>query len=189
MDHRVATAERRELSDADIRRALPGIKIWTQPELAKLRSVDDLFDDQGRAVILFLTRSKREGHWTALWRTPSGELEFFDSYGRSPDSERAWLSPAQRRRLGETEPVLTQLLRRQHHPVIVSKLRLQSSDPAIQTCGDHVIARLLHKEMSDRQYWLLIQREAGGDADKFAAAVVLKLLSAASTKRHHDHSR
>ena len=47
------------LSNEDINIMLNGTKIFKYPDLEDMNSIDEIFDDQGRAVMLFLTKDEK----------------------------------------------------------------------------------------------------------------------------------
>jgi hypothetical protein len=126
-----------ELSEDDIRKLLGNVKVMTYPDLAK-ETLQSLLPQDGIAVILFLTESSTQGHWTALVRR-GDEIEYFDSYGIKPDGERAWLSAKQRIALGEVRPLITELLATHTGRVTYNTKRLQKG--SVATCGRHVVVR------------------------------------------------
>ena len=141
------------LSDADIRNLLGrNIKIWVYPQLKTLSSIDDLFDDQGRAILLFPTESKTSGHWTALIRHPS-YIEFFDPYGDGPDDGQSdGMSEERVRALEVDRPYLTRLLRESGLPVYYNHHAFQRTSPDVNTCGRHCVTRLYFSKLSLDDY-------------------------------------
>jgi len=72
-----------------------------------------------------------------------------------PDRELLWISAAKRKLLGESEPLLTDLLDRSGKHWIYNKKRLEKMTQNVSTCGDHVahrIYRLLHNKLDLKQY-------------------------------------
>lgn len=126
-----------ELSEDDIRKLLGNVRIITYPDLAK-ETLQSLLPKDGIVVILFLTESKQEGHWTALLRR-GDTIEYFDSYGIKPDGERAWLDQRHRISLEETRPLIHELLKGYTGPVTYNRKKLQKG--SVATCGRHVVVR------------------------------------------------
>ena len=156
------------LSDDDINKLLPGVKIIAYPELAKYTHIEDAFDAEGRVVILFETESKTVGHWIALHATPDGGIEFFDAYGLRPDSEKRWLSKSKLVELHEDEPLLMDLLRdaeARGMPVTFNNTHFQSNSPSVQTCGRHCVVRLMGKGRSLPDYTVWIKNQPGTPDD------------------------
>jgi len=143
------------LTDADIRRLLgANTRVITYPELAGFRSLDELLDENGRAVILFLTDPARpnSGHWIGLFTRPDGAIETFDSYGMPLDASRRWLKPDELAALGESKPLLTNLLKLSGRRVYVSRMPLQGRGRGIATCGKWLVMRMLLANMPDYDF-------------------------------------
>lgn len=145
-----------ELSEADIKALVPGVRIISYPDLEKYARIEDVLDGEGRVVILFLTTGLSEGHWTCLHANPAtGVLEFFDSYGIRPDGERRWLSASKLVELHEKTPLLKPLLDRAKHEgwkVVFNPFHFQNEKDNSETCGRHVAVRLLHGGLNISQY-------------------------------------
>lgn len=147
------------LSDAQIEYILKrqGItsNIIGYPEVAKYKSLEDLFTDNGiipksfSTIIDFLS-SPSYGHWTLLFRHPNGELEFFDSYGLFLGDEKYFINPIELIRLNQHKPWITRLLGRE--PLIWNDIQLQRFDPDVSTCGQWCIDRLVHYKMNIAEY-------------------------------------
>ena len=176
------TGEDHALSDGEIRKLLPGIRIVSYPELKRFRTIEDALDREGRVVILFLTRDRRTGHWISVHTTPDGGLESFCSYGMQPDGQGRWLSKSQRIALHEDVPVLSGLLRAAKDrgvPITYNHHRFQSSKSGIATCGRHVVVRLLNRHLTLPQYKSFIA-SAGGTPDEAVTRITNSLLHNAS---------
>ena len=156
------------LSDGDIQKLLPGVKIIAYPDLANYSRIEDALDEQGRVVILFETESKTVGHWIALHATPDGGIEFFDSYGLRPDSQKRWLSKSKLVELKEDEPLLMDLLRDSEargKPVTFNATHFQSDRDNVQTCGRHCVVRLMSKGSSLPNYTTWLKSQPGTPDD------------------------
>jgi len=153
--------EGKDLSNSDIARLAHPDRIVTYPEIERWSAIPP-----GSTVLLFLT-SQGVGHWEALINT-GRSIEFFDPYGKPPDADFSWLSPATEAALGEPRRALVALLNQakargvqvswNHH-------HLQSWAPNVETCGRHVGARVV----SARKGWSLDQHVAALGADPDAA--------------------
>ncbi len=81
--------------------------------------------DQPGCIIVNEDKSSKPGtHWVAIFRFPSGIVEYFDSYGRDPTAT----------------PIKTDL---KNQVVITSKKRVQGL--LSSTCGQHCIYYLFHR--------------------------------------------
>jgi len=163
------------LSDADINAILePDTSIFIYRDLEKVRSIDDVFDRYGRAMMLYPTDSETTGHWVCMIKRDDGSIEFFDPYGKPVDSQLRWAGGMRRREeLGADEPLLTRLLK--GRKVIVNRHPYQKNGDDIATCGRHCVGRLLLKDLSLKQYNDVI-KETGLPADEFVARLTYPIL-------------
>ena len=164
------------LSDSDIEKMLGGITIFKYPELNNMKSINDIWDSQGRAIMLFLTENQNTGHWIALIRRNKNTVEYFDPYGGyKPDGEREWLSKEKQEELGEDEPLLARMLREAGYSVISNPYKFQKEETGVNTCGRHCVCRLGLKHLTIKQYKEAID-DSGLSPDDFVSAVTSQLL-------------
>ncbi len=159
------------LGDDDIRKLLgDDIKIWNYPQLKGLSDIREMFDEKGRAILLFPNISPTAGHWTCLINKPD-YIEFFDSYGDAPDTEqRGGMSKGRLEQLDIERPYLTKLLRASGKPVYYNHHPFQSESTDIATCGRHCVARLLYAPYSLDKYGQIIKK-SGMTADNFVSGL------------------
>jgi len=174
------SGEDHALSDAEIAKLLPGIRIISYPELESLggRNIENALDGEGRLVILFLTESRTVGHWTCIHATPDGGLECFDAYGLKPEGPKAWLSQSKRIALHEDRPLLSGLIREAEGrgiPVTFNPVPFQKSQLGVATCGRHVVVRLLKRDLDLPAYVRFIA-SAGGTPDEVVTRITNRLL-------------
>jgi hypothetical protein len=162
---RMYTALRTPLDSDDLKRCL-GSDITLMPyyELRDVRDIDEIFDPQGRCMLLYGIESKTNGHWVCLKRYED-HIEFFDSIGVHqeggvPDSQLHWVSAAKRAEMGEDSPYLKRLMRKKGLPVTYNKATLQDDDPAIATCGRHCVSRLWKSALALDAYVDWLQRQS-----------------------------
>jgi hypothetical protein len=142
------------LSNQDIQDILePDTKILTYPEFCTMDHIDEAFDSLGRCVFLFLTKSATSGHWLCMFKRGANTIEYFDSYGDKPEDQRKWLTPEQLQALNQGEPCLLELLKASRYKVYYSPYDYQSDKNDINTCGRWVAARLLKKELTNKQFY------------------------------------
>lgn len=98
------------MSDADIRRFLPGAKIIKYSELSKYSTLFDLLPDIHSFCFILYEDSVNTGHWTQVCRPKDGVAAYFDSYGGPPDAPLKWTARDRRVGLGEGHPFLSILL-------------------------------------------------------------------------------
>jgi hypothetical protein len=146
------------LGDEDIRKMLgQNIKIWNYPQLQTVPRVEDLFDNQGRAIILFPNVAANVGHWCALIRR-RGRIDFFDPYGDAPDRQFSGISETKLKKLDVDYPWLSRLLMQSPLPVWYNTHPFQSSKPNVATCGRHCVVRLMYAPLSTAAYLQMIRK-------------------------------
>lgn len=163
------------LSNDDINQILsPDTNIISYPELTRYATIDDVFDELGRVILLYLTESENVGHWVCMWRD-GRTIQYFDPYGNKPEEPKSWLSKGQNIRYGQAGNYLTDMLRQSGRPVFYNTKDYQKEHNDINTCGRHVVARLLLKDLPAKQYDEIIE-DAGVSPDDFVSLLTYFLL-------------
>jgi len=166
-------AESYSLGDDDIRRLLGSeCKITSYPQLENIHDINQLFDRKGRAVIFFPQESANVGHWVGLIRD-GRQIEFFDSYGHYPDMQKP--DKETQRALRMDQPLLTKLLEGSGCRVIYNKVALQKTRDDVQTCGRHVVCRLLYSKYPIARYRAMI-KSTGLSPDEFVTRETMQVL-------------
>lgn len=164
------------LSDADIHKIIPTLKVVPYPELLKATSIDDILDEKGRLMILYLTEDSHTGHWICVLKYRNKPvLEFFDPYGIAPDGEGKWLSASQLKEFGQNTHHLSKLLENSPYKLVVNKTKFQKDEMDVNTCGRHCLCRLYMKHLTLPQYTKLI-KESGVSPDDFVAGFTYNLI-------------
>lgn len=154
------------LSDSDLRELLgSGIKIMTNRELPKIKSIGDIFDEEGRAILLYTPESPTSGHWVCMMRRPDS-IYYWDPYGERPDIPED---------LGGQPPMLTRLLKESGQPIFYNSHQYQLQRDNIATCGRWCAARLHYKDMTEKEFQRVIQRFKGS-GDDFVSALVYSFI-------------
>ena len=137
------------LSDSDLRTLLgQNINVITNRQLPEYNSIEDIFDDEGRCVLLYTPEDPQSGHYVCLLRRPDC-IEYFDPYGEKPDNDDV---------LGDQPPILTQMLRESGIPVYWNTHQFQKLRGDISTCGRHVTARCLYAPYSLDKYAAIVKK-------------------------------
>jgi hypothetical protein len=135
------------LSGLDMMKLNPDAKLIKYPDLYKYKTIDELFADCDKVIILVLTISNSSGHWTALFKNKQG-INYYDSYGVPPDYQFELLSKNKRKELNQPNDYLNYLLR--NSKCIFNNITYQK--PNTQTCGEHSSFRLNNSMLNDKQY-------------------------------------
>ena len=150
----------------------PGALIITYDELNKIDDINELFDKYDRIVILYLLRSKTDGHWVCLFKNRAGEINYFDSYGYPLDHHLDNLTPYQRAEYDEKQKRLKYLLK--DYDVIDNNIILQG--PNTKTCGMHTTYRLHNYQLPEKHFIDRMIDNGITDPDQFVGEYCMKRL-------------
>lgn len=162
------------LSDNDIHKMIPTLRIITYPELLQFKHLDDALDEKGRLMILYLTTDSHTGHWICLLKR-GNTVEFNDSYGIKPDDQSDWISKTKQKEFRQDTHYLTELLRESGYRIVYNKYPFQSSKRDINTCGRHAATRLYFKHLSLPEYAQMVL-DSGMAPDDFVTQFTNKLI-------------
>ena len=142
----------RSVYGSELLEKIPGVNILLYNELKDYRHLEDLLRKHPMNIILYQTNQKGSsayGHWVALFRTPSGSVEFFDSYGTYPDDDLARTIYKDCKECNYLTKLLLDFMDR-GGSVEYNNYKLQGDSTA--TCGKHVFTRLLNSGLGIDQY-------------------------------------
>ena len=164
------------LSDDDMLKIIPTLWIMPYPDILRARSIDDVLDEKGRLMLLYLTEDQNTGHWVCLLKYRDQPiLEFFDPYGIAPDNESKWLTQEKLEQFGQDTKHLSKLLRESPYKVIWNKTKFQKDVSDINTCGRHCLCRLYMKHLTLPQYTKLL-KSSGVSPDDFVSGFTYNLI-------------
>lgn len=165
------------LSESDMRKVIPTLKIISYKDLLKANSIDDVLDEKGRLMLLYLTENETTGHWVCLLKLrDSNILEYFDPYGGyRPDGEKKWLSKAKLREFGQDTDHLTKLLKASPYTIKSNATPFQKDVRDNNTCGRHCLCRLYFKHLSLPEYTDMI-KQTGIPPDDFVSGFTYNLI-------------
>lgn len=139
------------LSDKDLIKKLDGdTKIVLYRDLDKFDNIDELLYPHGNCVILFEAKA-HYGHWVCLFKR-GNTIEFFNSYSGYPDDSLLKIDKNYRKISNQMEPALSRLMLDSGYDLEYNDQVLQKLDININTCGRHVITRLLFSQYDDKEY-------------------------------------
>ena len=144
------------LSDDDIHKYLPSAKIILYNELQTYDDIRQLLPNPGDYFIFLYQDSPNSGHWCCVIRHKN-EIEFFDPYGKYPDSELKWVSADVRGGLGIHDRYLTKLFDVCPFNIVYNDEDYQQEKEGVNTCGRHVVYRCMNKKLSLEQYHKLMK--------------------------------
>jgi hypothetical protein len=164
------------LSNFDINKMIPTLKIISYPDLLKYQTIDQALDEKGRLMILYLTSDMHTGHWICLLKRKN-KIEFFDPYGNiKPDEEEKWISKKKSIEFDQDTHYLTKLLKESGYKIVYNKFPFQSENKDIATCGRHCATRLYFKHLSLPEYTQMVL-DSGISPDDFVTNFTYKLIN------------
>ena len=141
------------ISDEDIERYLgkEGHKnIIKYSELKNYNNIDKLLPKIGSYKIILIESQENSGHWVLMLKYKNKDkktiIEFYNSYGMKPEADLSYIGSMMNRILGNGKDDLNDLLddaKKKGYEVIYNKKRFQSSNKKVNTCGRHVLNRII----------------------------------------------
>jgi hypothetical protein len=137
------------IDDAEMKSLLGNdAKIIRYSDLKRFYDIHDLLPNETDFAVILYQTEPTVGHWVAVLKYPHqfgrSVIEYFDPYGKSVDEPLAWISQKQSKQLGIDAPYLSQMLNNtRDEKLLENKIQYQHESPKIETCGRHVIYRIL----------------------------------------------
>jgi hypothetical protein len=177
LKNKMPEIESYSLSETDIQKMIPTLKIVPYPELLNANKIDDVLDPKGRLMLLYLTEDHNTGHWVCLLKyRDSNIIEYFDPYGNyRPDGESKWLSPKKLKEFGQSTKKLTKLLEESPYEIKSNAYPFQKDKMNMNTCGRHCTTRLYFKHLMLPEYIKLVE-STGLEPDNFVSAFTYNLI-------------
>jgi hypothetical protein len=165
------------LSEDDIQKMIPTLKIIPYPDLLKANNIDEVLDQKGRLMLLYLTENEMTGHWVCLLKyRDSNIIEYFDPYGNyKPDGESKWISEAKLKQYGQHTKKLSQLLDDSGYVIKSNAYPFQKDEANMNTCGRHCTTRLYFKNLRLPDYIKLVE-STDLSPDDFVSAFTYNLI-------------
>ena len=155
----------------DISNELLGFTIvMAYEDLKGVKSIESLLDVYGNIVLLYPGDGK-EGHWTCVFYTVNNKgqrvIEFYDPYGISVDNEFKFLSTKKKK----TPRYLANLLSKSRYPIEYNEHKFQTMNNNINTCGRHVVNRIIYSHLPLSKYNKLFGPSRNVDSDKLVTVL------------------
>ena len=148
-------AERYSLSDDDIREYLnDDVNIVSYLDLPNINRLQDLFKTSDNLVIHIPVQSQSAGHWVCAYMS-GNTFNYFCPYAMTIH-ENITKSPYLMHTEDKNDYALVYLVKqfvKEGGKVIQNPFKVQQLKSGTNTCGRHIVARLLHKQMNNRQYY------------------------------------
>jgi hypothetical protein len=159
------------LSGFEMLQLNPDAKLISYAQLNDVFTPTELFGNYKKIIILYLLNSKQSGHWVCLFLNNQG-IQFFDSYGKLPDTEIDNLTPRQREEYNQQRNRLKIIL--SNYDVYYNDKCLQKK--GTQTCGCFVSHRLINYHLTDNEYIDAFKDYKIKDPDEFVSTYCLNKL-------------
>lgn len=130
-------------------------KIERSTNFKNYDDIDELFEGYDVVIILYET-NPNYGHWCCLIRHEDGVIEFFDPYGYKIDEQLKFIEKNFQRETDQYEPVLKKLLYNSPYPISYNNKKLQKDYKDNNSCGRHIITRIILKELGIKDYQKLL---------------------------------
>lgn len=142
IDRKVKQALNHPLSDIEIKGMLGGrTKIVKYSDIHRMNSIDELLVPFRSCFILYEVR-ENSGHWVVLLMLPDGSIEFFDSYGGTPDSQLTFIPKNFASRSYQNYPYLSMLLKKSGKHITYNPYQFQKFDNNVKSCGRWDVLRV-----------------------------------------------
>ena len=169
------------MGDDDIRYYYDNAKIITYPELKRYSKIEELLPKNKSYCFLLYLQTHNSGHWTLLSRN-NNCIEFFCSYGSSPETPLNWTNNNLRKELKMNIPYLDILLSNTNMNVIDNPIDYQNKrDLSVSTCGRHCVCRLntiLDDNMNLDEYYKMmteIKNSTNKSYDDIVSSIISKM--------------
>lgn len=129
------------LGDDIIKKYLPNAKILKYNQLGYINNIEEILPNEQSYCIILYENKPNNGHWVSIMRI-NKNIEYFDSYGNRPDIPLSWISERENNFLGQ-KPFLTRLFDKTGLDVYYNDFKYQKEKNDINTCGRHVVFRIL----------------------------------------------
>jgi|694.fasta_scaffold05612_13 hypothetical protein len=131
------------LSDGMIKEYLPDIDIIKYNDLSKYNSIEEVLPHNKSYKIILVEEKPNSGHWVCLLRY-NDIIEYFDSYGNDVDYYIDILENSP-----NNYKYMSNLFDNTEKKVIYSKYKFQDVGSDINTCGRHIIYRIIQNRDGD----------------------------------------
>ena len=135
------------LNGLEIMKLNPQAKILKYNQLNNIKTPDELFKTHNAIIILYLLKSKWEGHWVCVLKNGDGYY-FFDSYGKHPDAQIDNLTPKERKEYNEKRKTIENIFKND----IIHYNNVPLQKKGTQVCGCYVSHRLQYPHLTNKEY-------------------------------------
>ncbi|CAM9564902.1 unnamed protein product [Ectocarpus fasciculatus] len=161
------------ISDKQMERFWPATRgrILEYQELSRYTDIEQILPSNKSFVIILIEYKQNEGHWISVARYGK-TIEFFNSYGKKHSKYDFMESKQLNRYLGQASMHLRYLLEKEakeaKFDIVYNTQKFQRESDDVNTCGRHVLMRLITLvEMDmDLSEYIQFMRQAKRDTKK-----------------------
>ena len=152
------------LSSSDIMNKMNDqCKIVQYGDLVNYHNIDEVFGPYKYVFILYCMKP-HEGHWTALIKLDSNNIEFFDGYGSDDvDSELSFIPMDYRIHSNQLHKTLSKLLQQSPYRIHYNDHQMQEFKKGISTCGRHCLLRCFNADKNIDEYFKAVKHNSRKD--------------------------
>ncbi len=152
------------LSDFDIKKFFNNkCKIIKYSEIKNMKSIDDILNPYGFAIILFENNKLNNGHWCLIMECLNNNkipyILFQDSYGCIIENELNYIPKSFQNMSDQHRGYLLKLLLNQPLRVRYNQYRLQELIEGVNTCGKWACVRACYPTMNEDQFNKMIRSQ------------------------------
>ena len=142
-------------------------------DLENVNNINNILVD-GACVILY-QKENNNGHWVCIFKAPWKDnlLYFFDPYAFKIDEEIKYSDFQLRRHNNKVIPHLTILIRNSNYEIQSNNIKYQDFSNHINTCGRWVSHRLLHRNLTPKEYYEYMYKNKGYTPDFWVSIATL----------------
>ena len=149
------------LSDREVLKLIHGrANLILYPNLHKYKTIDEILAPYGACIILY-EAVPRYGHWCCIFKVTNNQLEFFNPYGGLiegyPDESLEHIPKEFRKKSHQDVPYLSILMYNSPYELSYNEYAFQKHGKNIKTCGRWCAIRLVFRNYSLEEFYLLIQ--------------------------------
>ncbi len=159
------------LTDKDIASALNNrVKIVSLSEVKNMTNINQLIGPYKACVFLYETENNY-GHWCCVLQVNLDTIEFFDPYGMMIDNELKYIPKSFLKKKQLNHTFVGKLLYDSHYNNIEwNNYPLQKLEKDMNTCGRHVLVRLLNRNLTLDEYYNKIKK-SGYNPDEYVTLI------------------
>lgn len=137
------------LSNKELERMIPETNIVIYPELENIFHIDEILDDNGNAILLYINQDNA-GHWVSLLKK-GNEIEVYDPYAYNPLDWGKKLN-LNGEKIKYNGDLLLSKIKGSGYKIKLNKKRAQRVEENNNSCGRHAYMRVILGNLTNEEY-------------------------------------